>query len=151
MALESSIQTIITGLVPTGTFKLASKFRADLESFDVAAESLPYIVLDNELPKNNTIQTNYSISKDTRIVMYFLNKDTPDNTDIQTNAIQAAMELIADRTALQIYQLESIKPVGNQKYKITPVFHYYNSDLSGVRLEMNVSENVIVTCRDIEE
>ena len=146
MALESSIQTIINTLQPDATYMLASRFRADLNSFHIESDDLPLIVLDNELPKNATIQENGTTSKETRILMWFLNQDTPDNTDTQTNAIQQAMELIADRTAQAIFRLPNIHPIGNQKYRITPLFHVYNTDLSGVALEILVNDKQIITC-----
>jgi hypothetical protein len=146
MALEGQIQTIITSIAPTATYMLASKFRANLESFHINPDELPLIVLDNELSKNVSIQQNYSVIKETRIVLWFLNQDTPDNTDNQTNGIQNAMELLADRTALQIYNIDNVRPSGNQKYKITPLFHVYNTDLSGAALDMVVNENINITC-----
>lgn len=144
MALESSISSIITSIAPTATYQLASKFRANLDSFHLTSDQLPFIVLDNDLSKNNEIKQNYSLVKETRIVLWFLQKDDPDNTDVTTNSIQNDMELIADRAALSIYRLENVRPSGNQRYKTTPLFHVYNTDLSGCALEMNVNENLIV-------
>lgn len=146
MALESSIQNIITTLQPDATYMLASRFRADLNSFHIERNYLPLIVLDNELPKTATIQSNGITTKETRILMWFLNQDSPDNTDTQTNAIQQGMELIADKTAQQIFRLPSVHPVNNQKYKITPLFHVYNTDLSGCALEIFVNEKNVISC-----
>jgi hypothetical protein len=146
MALEGQIQTIITSIAPTATYMLASKFEANLESFHINPDELPLIVLDNELSKNVSIQQNYSVIKETRIVLWFLNQDTPDNTDNQTNAIQNAMELLADRTALQIYNIDNVRPSGNQECKIIKLFNVHNTDLSGVALDIVVNENINITC-----
>lgn len=146
MAIESNIQAIITDLYPDATYMLASKFRANIDSFDVASTDLPLIILDNELTKNNSIAENGSINKDTRIVIYCLDQDSVENTDVQTNTIQQAMELIADRIALRIFRLANVFPVGSQKYKTTKLFHMFNTDLSGVALEMNVIENNLISC-----
>lgn len=144
MALESDISTIVAEVYPTATYKLASKFRANLESFSVETAALPFIVLDNEIPKNVDIQKNANVLKETRILIYFLDKDTPDNTDVQTRAIQTAMELVADKVAWEIYRLEAVRPITKQKYKTTPVFHVYNTDLSGVILDMLVNYNEVI-------
>ena len=146
MALENDIATIINTLYPDATFMLASRLRADINSFHVESDELPLIVLDNEFKKENEIQANGSTTKKPRLVIWFLNQDTPDNTDAQTLAIQQAMELMADRTAQAIFRLQNIKPQGNQKYNTTPLFHRYNSDLSGVALEILANENTVITC-----
>lgn len=145
MALESKISDIIATLQPDATYLLASKFRADLQSFNVESAALPLIVLDNEIPKDNEIENNANILKNTRILIYFLDKDSPDNTDAQTRTIQSTMELIADQVAFNIYRLEEIRPSGKQKYKTNPVFHIWNTDLSGVILDILVRENVVIS------
>lgn len=146
MALESKIANIASTLQPDATYILASRFRANLDSFHIPDDELPLIVLNNELTKNATIQANGTTTKETRIVLWFLNKDTPDNSDEETNTIQQSMELIADQFAQAIFRLQEVHPVGNQIYKLTPLFHFYNSDLSGCALEMLVNENLLISC-----
>lgn len=146
MSLESSINTIVTTLQPGATYTLASKFRANQNSFHIEDADLPFIVLDNELTKNATLQQNGTTTKETKIIMWFLDNDTPDNTDVQTNTIQQAMELIACQVAQAIFRLEEVIQADNQKFKLTPLFHVYNSDLSGCALEMLVNENNLISC-----
>jgi len=146
MALEAKIKTLIETKYPDATYALASRFRANINSFSLEPEELPLIILDNELPKNNEIKKNNNILKDTKVVLWFLNQDTPDNTDEQTNAIQAAMEIMADYVAFHLYLFLEVRPQGNQIYRVTPLFHIYNTDLSGVALEMNINENTLPPC-----
>ena len=87
-----------------------------------------------------------------KYIIWYLQKDTPDNTDVQTNTIQDAMELLADRTALNLYRLTVVRLTGgNQKYNIQPVFHAFSKDLSGVFLEIDVEYNNVITCYEPEE
>jgi len=142
MSLTTRIKTIIETLYPNATYILSSKFAANRASFDVTSEKLPLIILDNELPKDNEIKKNNNITKDTRLIISILDSDSAYLDDDNTNAIIEAMELIADIIAVNIYQLEEIRPIsGNQKYKTTPAFRVYNTHLSGVILEMRVNEN----------
>ena len=76
--------------------------------------------------------------------MYFLNKDDANNTDQESEVIRQAMEDMADRVAVNIYQLEEVRPSGNQTYRIAPLFHQFGTDLTGVELEMSVNYNSIV-------
>ena len=144
MGLITDISTIITELYPASTFTLSSKFNANYASFIASLTEFPLIVLDNELPKNSDIKKNNNVIKDTKILISFLNLDSLDNTDAQSQVIQEAMETLADQTAAKIYQLLPVRPSGNQKYKITPLFHVHTSNLTGVALEMQVNYNSIV-------
>jgi len=146
MAIESDIQTIVTDLYPDASYLLASKFRANIDLFEINPSELPLIILDNELTKNNSIAENGSVNKDTRIIIYCLDQDSVENTDVQTNAIQQAMELIADRIALRIFRFANVFPNGVQKYKTTKLFYMFNTDLSGIALEINVIENNLIKC-----
>ena len=147
MSLISEIQSIIASLSPDSTFLLASKFRANVSAQFLEASELPLIVLDNEIKGESSIQKNFNIIKKKKYVIWFLQKDTPDNTDVQTNTIQEAMELLADKTALNIYRLEAVRLTGgNQKYNIQPIFHAFSKDLSGVFLEINVEYNNVISC-----
>lgn len=105
---------------------------------------MPLIILNNELPKEPEIKKNNNVHKNSRIIVSFLNVDSPDNTDLQSETIRSDMENMADLLAVKIYQLIECRPEGNQRYKLTPLFHQFASDLTGVNLEMNVIEQVIV-------
>jgi len=145
MGLISDIQRIITAKYPDATFILSSKFNANLESFSVDSDKLPLIILDNEISKNNAIQKNNNIMKEHKIVCSFFALDYPDNTDVQTNALIEAMEVYSDWLAGQIFRLVEARIIsGNQKYKITPMFHIFNTNLSGISLEMLVNYNSII-------
>lgn len=140
----TDISTIVTTLYPTATYILSSKFNANLKSFSVASTALPLIILDNELSKQNEIKANDNVIKTHRIVISILNKDDMDNSDLQTNAIVEACETIADIIAAQIYQLVTVRPATRQQYRITPMFHAFSTNLSGVALEMQVNYNSTV-------
>ena len=145
MGLISQISTIITGLYPDATFVLGSKFSANYNSYLIEATALPLIVLDNELPKTAEIKKNANVQKDTKIVISIFLADNMDNTDAQSQAIQEQAEGIADRIAVNIWQLIEIRPInGNQKYKITPLFRYLNSIMSGAAIEIQGNYNQIV-------
>ena len=106
---------------------------------------MPLIILDNELSKNPSIQKNNNVLKDSKIVVTFLNLDSFDNTDNQSEVIRQAMEDMADRVAVKIYQELPVRLTGsNQTYKTTPMFHMFSSNMTGVALEMNVKYNEIV-------
>lgn len=147
MSLISDIQTIITDLYPSATLKLSSKFEANIDSFFVDDVNLPLIIIDNEFDKDNEIQINNNVLKNHRILISFLNQDSPDNTDAESEVIRAAMEAMADRVAVKIYQIEAvrIKPItARQKYRISPLFHVFNTTLTGVGLEMLANYNEVV-------
>jgi hypothetical protein len=144
MCLITDISTIITGLYPDATFTLSSKFKANYESFLTEAANLPLIVLNNEIPKDNEIKVNNNVLKNTRIAILVLSLDSVENSDSESEAIRAEMELYADRIAANIYQEIEVRPTGRQKYKCTPEFHVFNSNLTGVALDMNVNFNEIV-------
>ncbi|MFA5194852.1 MAG: hypothetical protein WC401_03535 [Bacteroidales bacterium] len=145
MGLISQISDIITGLYPDATFLLGSKFTANYQSYLVEATALPLIVLDNELTKTAEIKKNLNVQKDTKIVISVFLADSMDNTDTQSQVIQEQAEDIADRIAVNIWQLIEIRPItGNQKYKITPLFRYLNSIMSGVAIEMQGNYNLII-------
>jgi hypothetical protein len=145
LGLISDISTIITGLYPDATFVLASKFSVNYQSYLVSSTALPLIVLDNELTKTAEIKKNNNVQKDTKIVISVFLQDNMNNTDAQSQAIQDQAEAIADRIAVNIWQVDEIRPLnGNQKYKITPLFRYLNSIMSGVALEIQCNYNSIV-------
>jgi len=144
MGLITDISTIITALYPDSYYTLSSKFNANVQSTLSAITDYPFIILDNELSKSAEIKKNNNIQKDTKILISFLNIDSLDNTDAQSQAIQEACEAMADRVAVNIYQELPVRPNGNQKYKITPMFHVFASNLTGVALEMYVNYNSIV-------
>jgi len=144
MSLITDIETIITGLYPDATFTLSSKFKANYESFLTETANLPLIVLNNEISKDNEIQVNNNVLKNTRIVIMVLNLDSVDNSDLESEDIRAAMETHADRIAVNIYQEIEVRPTARQRYKCIPEFHIFNSNLTGVTLDMNVNYNEIV-------
>jgi hypothetical protein len=144
MSLITEISAFIPAMYPSATFVLSSKFRANLQSFDVTSAKMPLIILDNELPKDNTVGANDNVQKDSRIVISVLFLDNLENTDLQSETLRANAEIIADSLAVQIYQLASVKPKPRQNYKVTPLFHVYNSNMTGVSLEMQVNYNEVV-------
>lgn len=144
MSLVTDINTIVTGLYPASTYILSSKFKANLKSFSVQLAALPLIILDNELTKETEIKRNNNLIKSTRIVISVLNSDVSDNSDAESESIREACELIADRIAVNIYQLPEVRPSGAQKYKLTPAFHVFTTNLTGVILDMQVNYNLIV-------
>jgi len=145
MSLITDIAAIVTNLYPDSTFVLSSKFHANTTAFLTELNALPLIILDNELSKNPSIQKNNNVLKDSKIVITFLNLDSFDNTDNQSEAIRQAMEDMADRVAVKIYHELPVRLTGsNQTYKTTPMFHMFSSNMTGVALEMNVKYNEIV-------
>jgi hypothetical protein len=145
MSLISDIQQICTDLYPNSSFILSSKFNANVASFFETAPNFPIIILDNELSKNASIQKNNNVLKDSKILITVLQLDSVDNTDTQSDAIRQACEDIAHRIAVRIYQLIPVRLVsGNQKYKLTPMFHVFAQNLTGVALEMQANYNTIV-------
>jgi hypothetical protein len=148
MSLYSEIQTIVNTLYPDSSFILSSKFQANVTAYLSEDAVLPLVILDNELSKNVSIQKNNNILKDSKILISFLDLDSTDNTDEQSETIREAMEVMADRVANNIYQLQSVHPIGNQKYKITPLFHVFSSNMTGVALEMQVNYNeIVIMCK----
>jgi len=144
MSLITDISTIVSELYPASTFVLSSKFQANVTAFLAELSEMPLIILDNDLPKNNSIQKNNNVLKDSKILISFLDLDE-NGTDADSEAIRAAMEAMADRIAVKIYQLIPCRLVsGNQKYKVTPLFHVFSSNLTGVSLEMQANYNEIV-------
>lgn len=144
MSLITDITTIITGLYPDATFTLSSKFKANVDSYLTQTSELPLIILNNEIKSDNEIKLNNNVIKNTRIVIMILDLDTVDNTDLQSESIRAAMEVYADKIAVNIYQLANVIPAGRQKYSVNPEFHVFNTNLTGVTLEMNVNYNEII-------
>ena len=146
MSLITDIQGIITTLYPDATNILSSRFKANVASFDIESAELPLIIIDNELVKDVEIKINSNVQKGTRIVISVLQLDSLDNTDQQSETIRQAMEVIADRIAVNIYQLVAIRPIGDrQKYKLTPAFHVFNTNLTGVILDMVANYNEVVS------
>jgi hypothetical protein len=144
MSLISDISTIVTGLYPDATYLLSSKFQANVTAYLTDTTDLTLIILDNELPNQAEIKKNNNVIKDQKIIISFLSLDSTDNTDLQSEAIRAAMEAMADRVAVNIFQLLPVRPAGNQKYKTTPLFHVFSSNMTGVALEMQVNYNTII-------
>jgi hypothetical protein len=151
MSLISDITTIVTGMYPGATFMLSSKFQANVTTLSIEATALPLIILDNELPKDNTIAINDNVLKNSKILISVLFLDSPENTDLQSEALRAQAEVIADRLAVQVYQFLPVKPQNRQRYKVTPLFHVFASDLTGVALEMLVNYNEVVNFSNIVE
>lgn len=144
MSLISQVQSIITALAPAATSILSSKFNANYQSFNVDSADLPLIIIHNEIPKNSEIKKNNNVIKDTKILITLLVLDSTDNSDSQSQALIDSMEDLADLIAVRIYQELEVRPSGNQKYKITPMYRVYNTMLTGVALEMQVNYNSIV-------
>lgn len=147
MSLNTQIQTIVETLYPDATYELSSRFQGNIDSYSLESSELPLTILDNELSKDNEIQINNNVLKNHRVLISILKLDDPNNTIAQSEAIRAECEGYADAIAVKIYQLEEVrlKPVSSrQKYKVTPLFHVFNTDLSGVALEMFVNYNTVV-------
>ena len=145
MSLITDISTIVNELYPDATFTLSSKFSANVQAFLAGVTDFPLIILDNELPREGSIQKNNNVLKDSRILISFLSLDSVENTDSQSEDIRVSMEVYADRVAARLYQELPIRLTGNnQKYKVTPMFHVFTSNLTGVALEISVNYNSIV-------
>jgi hypothetical protein len=144
LSLLTDIKTIITNLYPDSLQVLSSKFQAGITSYLSNEAQLPLIIIDNELPKQAEIHKNDNVTKDTKVLISVLDVDSTDNTDEQSQALVENCEEMADRIAVQIYQLLPVRPATNQKYKITPMFHVFSSNMTGVALEMQVNYNQIV-------
>jgi hypothetical protein len=144
MSLNTQITSIINTLYPATTVILSSKFSGNIQSFSLPASALPVAIIDNELSNVSEIQKNNNVLRDCKILINFLNQDSKENTDVQSDLIREAMQSMAERVAANIYQLLEIRPKGNQAYKITPGFHLFASDLTGVALEIQCSYNTVI-------
>lgn len=146
MSLITDISTILNELYPDSTRILSSKFAAGVASNLTQLTQFPLIITDNELTREGSIQKNNNVLKDSKVLINFLDLDSVNNTDTQSEDIRARMEAMADVVAAKIYQLETVRVQGgnNQKYKTTPMFHVFSSNLTGVALEMQVNYNEIV-------
>lgn len=143
MSLITDIETICNAINPTGTFILSSKFKANRSAFDIASSAMPLIILDNELSKSGELKKNNNIQEDTRIVLSVLTLDEVFKTDSEQNTLIEAMEAIARRIIVNIYQLLYVRPSGNQKYTLTPAFNVFASGLSGTIVDMKVNVNLV--------
>lgn len=144
MSLITEILSIASEVSPTSTVILSSKFNSNVQGFLTAEANLPLIILDNELSKISEIKKNNNVQKDTKVLITILRLDSQDNTDSQSNTICESMEDIADLIAVRIYQIVAVRPIGNQKYKITPLYRVFGSMMTGVAMEMQVNYNTIV-------
>jgi hypothetical protein len=144
MSLISQIQTIITAIAPGATSILSSKFNANYQSFNFDSSDLPLIILNNEIPNTSEIKKNNNVIKDVRILITFLVLDSTDNSDSESQALTDSMEALADLVAVRVYQELEVRPVGNQKYKITPMYRVFNTMLTGVALDMQINYNSII-------
>lgn len=144
--LITAIKSIITSLESDATIQLSSHFMANIDSFSLDTDELPFCIINNEISKNATIQQNANITKATKILISFLKLDSDLNTDEQTNTIVEEMELLADRVAAQIFRLSYVRPGPTQDYELTPVFHAYNTNLSGTILKMDIVTQEVITC-----
>jgi hypothetical protein len=144
MSLITQITTVINTLYPNVTVILSSKFSANIQSFSLPAGSLPVAIIDNEQPNNSEIKKNNNLQRDTQIKITILDQDSKENTDAQSQALCDAAMAMADRIAANIFQIDEIRPKDNQQYKITPAFHFFVSDLTGVILEIQCNYNTTV-------
>jgi hypothetical protein len=144
MSLITQIKAIITQVSPGATSILSSKFNANYQAFLTETYDLPLIIIDNEQPKTPEIKINNNVIKDTKIEIMFLALDSNDNTDDQTQVVIDSMEDLADLIAVRIYQLEEIRPVNRQRYKVTPLYRVMASQLSGIRLEIQCNYNCVI-------
>jgi len=146
MSLVSDIRSIVTTMYPDATFALASEFKAAITTSAIKADKLPFIVLDNTIKKNNRIEKNASVNKRSTIKMFFVNKVSSDISDDSQNDIVEAMELIADKVFLKIYQLDSVRTGFNevQEYTTETVFKIFADILSGVVATARYRENQVI-------
>lgn len=147
MSLITDIQSIITTLFPDATQVLSSNFQANVTSFELPTEFETFIIIDNELSKDPEIKPNNNIIKDSRILISVLKLDSLENTDLQSETLRSVTELIADRIAVNIYQKLPVRPNGNQRYRTYPLFHVFQSNMTGTALEMRVLYNEVITFR----
>lgn len=144
MSLISDIIAISQAASTTATVILTSKFNSDYTAYSTPEASLPLIVIDNQIQKNSEIKKNNNVQKDTKISIQVLDLDSQDNTDSQSQTIADDMEDIADAIAVKIYQLLEVRPSGNQRYTIKPLYRVMGSMMTGVILDMQVNYNSIV-------
>ena len=144
MSLISEIISIAQAAAPTATVILTSKFNADYTAYCTAEAALPLIVIDNQIEKSSEVKKNNNVQKDTKISIQILNLDSQDNTDSQSQSISDTCEDIADLIAVKIYQLTEVRPSGNQRYVVKPMYRILGSMMTGVTLDMQVNYNSIV-------
>jgi hypothetical protein len=144
VSLISEITSIAQAIAPTATVILTSKFNADYTAYSTPEAALPLIVIDNQITKNSEIKKNNNVIKDTKISIQILNLDSQDNTDSQSQTISDNCEDIADQIAVKIYQLLEVRPSGNQRYTVKPLYRVFGSMMTGVVLDMQVNYNSIV-------
>lgn len=144
MSVVSQLETISNTLYPDATFMLASKFKASRSSFDIDSVDYPLILVDNEIRKNNSIRSNNNITKRTRIVLSVLDRMDIYSTSTEIQTKQDAMELIADKIIVNMYQQTNINPEGNQDYTTDPVFHHLVTNLVGVACDVTFNDTVVI-------
>lgn len=145
MGLLNDIKTILSNLYPDSLVIFSSTFQANVQTYLTDPDQLPIIIISNDLPKTDTIQINNNVIKDIKILISFLSLDSTDNTDDQSEVLRQDMEDMADMAAVKIYQLTEVRPSNRQQYKVTPMFHVFSSNMTGVALEMQVNYNSIIT------
>lgn len=149
MSLNSQIKSIVNNLSPDATYMLQSYFNANLESHGVELDKMPIVVLDNTITKDGQIMKNNNLQLNTRVVLRFLQLDDVSNTDEEREDIRQAMEDLALRVLVNMYQIENVRILtGNQSFRIIPVFNAFNTNLTGVMLEVSLNENVIISFCD---
>lgn len=139
MSLVSEIETIVNNRIPGSTFVLASKFKANLNSYEDQAYTTdtPLVILDNELKERNKILQNANIGVQLDIILTFLSKDTiNDNTDryVNDNIIEP-LKVHARGIYGAIYRLPIIRLKENEiaEFTLDPMFRRFNTVLSGVQ------------------
>lgn len=144
MSLITDIIAISQAASTTATVILTSKFNSDYTAYSTLEAALPLIVIDNQITKNSEIKKNNNVQKDTKISIQVLDLDSQDNNDSQSQTLCDNMEDIADVIAVKIYQLLEVRPSGNQRYTIKPMYRVLGSMMTGVTLDMQVNYNSIV-------
>lgn len=147
MSLVTEIETIVKNISPDATFLLSSIFKANVKSFSINKKNLPLVIFENEIPKDVEVMKNANLQASTRIRLRFLTLDNPHKTDLEREEIRQAMEDIANRVMVRIFQLEEIRMIPattNFKYRLTPLFNQFAKDLTGVMVEVTANENLII-------
>jgi hypothetical protein len=144
MSLINDIAEIVADLYPDSNFKFLSEFRTNEEAFFSEISEMPLIVLNNNILKNAEIKQNNNVIKDTRIEIYILKLDDNSYDEKQRENLRSECEIVGDRIAVNIYQKLNVRPAGNQKYILNPEFNAFASNMTGVRLQMNVNYNEII-------
>lgn len=136
MSIVNDIEQIVANKYPSATYYFNSDLKANLNTNDLESFTIdnPLIVLYNNIPKDKEIQPNLNVLGNSEIRIRVLVKGSFDDNDGHMNDDVEACEEIADELMMQIYLLDSVRLLENEKqrYRIQPLFKVWSSILNGV-------------------